>query len=305
MPEICEAETIARNLEGVLRRNTLIGWGEHVGGFLKNGSPRDLLGWTVSSVGRIGKSILFRFENPGIGSRYALSRLGMTGYWTVHRSGAPELTRTSCLTLEFKGPLPDGGWDAVSLVYHDKRRFGSFHVADNLKDLTDMLNYGQDVLSETFTADYVWFCLHKHRMPVKAILMRPEYFPGFGNWVSNEVLFASNVNPACFGVDLERSASDRIATACVRVVKNGISQGGATIRDFMDPDGLPGRAQDFFNIYGRQGKPCYVCQTPIVKSKIAGRGTYHCPVCQSADWQPKPEVPSDFVVEAARAVGLL
>ncbi|MFA6739087.1 MAG: dephospho-CoA kinase, partial [Bacilli bacterium] len=34
-------------------------------------------------------------------------------------------------------------------------------------------------------------------------------------------------------------------------------------------------------VYGREGKPCRVCGTPIVKSTLASRGTHFCPNCQS------------------------
>ena len=43
--------------------------------------------------------------------------------------------------------------------------------------------------------------------------------------------------------------------------------------------GEPG-AENVFSIYRRAGEPCTACGTPIVRTVIAGRGTFHCPTCQ-------------------------
>jgi formamidopyrimidine-DNA glycosylase len=40
--------------------------------------------------------------------------------------------------------------------------------------------------------------------------------------------------------------------------------------------------QDEFRVYGREGEPCERCGTPIAKTRVAGRGTWYCPVCQQA-----------------------
>ena len=33
-------------------------------------------------------------------------------------------------------------------------------------------------------------------------------------------------------------------------------------------------------IYGHAGEPCPVCGTTLVKDRIGGRGSVHCPMCQ-------------------------
>ena len=43
--------------------------------------------------------------------------------------------------------------------------------------------------------------------------------------------------------------------------------------------------QHEFRVYGRAGEPCERCGTPIAKTRVAGRGTWYCPVCQ-------PEAPA-------------
>ena len=48
----------------------------------------------------------------------------------------------------------------------------------------------------------------------------------------------------------------------------------------MNADGESGSYQNFFQVYGRVGKPCLKCKTTIEKINISGRGTFFCPKCQ-------------------------
>ena len=60
----------------------------------------------------------------------------------------------------------------------------------------------------------------------------------------------------------------------------GLDAGGATIDDFRHPDGVTGAFQHEFLVHRREGEPCPVCGTTIVKLVAGGRGTYVCERCQ-------------------------
>ena len=50
--------------------------------------------------------------------------------------------------------------------------------------------------------------------------------------------------------------------------------------------GLEGGYLAINHVYGRDGEPCQVCETPIVRARIAGligRSTHYCPTCQPAE----------------------
>ncbi len=38
--------------------------------------------------------------------------------------------------------------------------------------------------------------------------------------------------------------------------------------------------QKEFRAYGRTDEPCDRCGTPLVKTRVGGRGTWYCPHCQ-------------------------
>jgi formamidopyrimidine-DNA glycosylase len=50
------------------------------------------------------------------------------------------------------------------------------------------------------------------------------------------------------------------------------------------PQGSSGDKGDFknnFNVYGREGLPCKICDTPIASIRQGGRSTFLCPKCQA------------------------
>jgi len=59
-----------------------------------------------------------------------------------------------------------------------------------------------------------------------------------------------------------------------------IAMGGSTISDFLNASGEAGYFQLELAVYGKADKPCPRCQTPIVRSLIGGRASFHCPSCQ-------------------------
>src|SRR5439155_1199058 len=63
-------------------------------------------------------------------------------------------------------------------------------------------------------------------------------------------------------------------------LRAGIARQGATLSSYRTPDGSPGRMQEEFRVYGREGEPCERCGTPIEKIRAGGRGTWYCPSCQ-------------------------
>jgi formamidopyrimidine-DNA glycosylase len=71
----------------------------------------------------------------------------------------------------------------------------------------------------------------------------------------------------------------------------GIARQGSTLRDYALPDGGSGGMQNEFKVYGREGKPCPRCGTPIEKIRAAGRGTYYCPKDQPSPSDPARREP--------------
>ena len=94
-------------------------------------------------------------------------------------------------------------------------------------------------------------------------------------------LFRARIHPARPANGLLPKEIKVLAASIPPVLEEAIASGGSTIRDFAS-NGEGGYFQHHFDVYGRTGKPCRRCATPIAKLVQAGRATFFCPQCQKA-----------------------
>jgi len=64
------------------------------------------------------------------------------------------------------------------------------------------------------------------------------------------------------------------------VLAEAIERGGTSLRDYVDVAGNPGYFGLDLMVYGREGEGCRVCAAPLQQSRLGGRATCWCPVCQ-------------------------
>jgi formamidopyrimidine-DNA glycosylase len=103
---------------------------------------------------------------------------------------------------------------------------------------------------------------------------------GLGNIYVDEALWHAQLHPLRPAGSLDHGQVRRLHRAIRLSLRRGIERQGASLRDYALPDGASGRMQDEFRAYGRDGEPCDRCGTPLVKTRVAGRGTWFCPSCQ-------------------------
>ncbi len=70
-----------------------------------------------------------------------------------------------------------------------------------------------------------------------------------------------------------------------RILKLAIGRRGTTLRNYRSVDDRSGENQEHLNVYGRAGRPCLSCGTPIEKIRISGRSSHFCPSCQKKNYQ--------------------
>ena len=275
MPELPEVETVRSAIAPALEGRRL----ERVAIFdarlTRPHDPRTvaamLEGECVSTVERRGKYVVLRFES----GRVLLIHLRMTGsllYVPTRSDGLPSHVR-AVVTL-------DNGSD---IVYRDVRRFGTWLVLEagaEMPYLTQRL--GEEPLLDRFTASALEAALANRRAPIKAALLDQRVVAGMGNIYADEALWRARIHPLRPARSLEPAEVRALHRAVRRALEAGISRQGATLRDYRTPDGRRGSMQAEFKAYGRTGKPCGRCRTPIEKTRVGGRGTWYCPACQPA-----------------------
>ena len=104
---------------------------------------------------------------------------------------------------------------------------------------------------------------------------------GIGNIYADESLFAAGIRPQTPAGQLSLIKLKKLRTCLVDVLQTSIGAGGTTFSDFRDLEGVNGNYGGQAWVYRRNGKPCRLCGTIILRDKLSGRSTHWCPNCQS------------------------
>jgi formamidopyrimidine-DNA glycosylase len=271
MPELPEVETVRRRLAPHLTGRTIVR-ARIDDDRLVRPEPREavsarLAGTRVTALDRRGKHLLVRLDD---GATLAI-HLRMTGNLLL--DGAGDLSHLRAV-LELD--------DATRIAYTDQRRFGTWQVLEGEPELDEFLaeRLGLEPLDAEFSGRSLARTLRGRRAAVKALLLDQRLVAGVGNIYADEALWAAKIHPETPGGLVSRPKLDALAVALRDVLEAGIEAQGSTLRDFRTPDGGYGSMQERFQVFDRAGEPCPRCGTPIVKLRVAQRGTHVCPHCQ-------------------------
>lgn len=274
MPELPEVETtrlgiaphlVGRKVNRVEVRNAKLRW--PVPGDLSS----LLVGQKLKGIQRRGKYLLFDF-----GRGVVLWHLGMSGSLRIlSGSGVREPAAIhDHIDVVFAGK--------VALRYCDPRRFGALLWTSDPLDQHALLSHlGPEPLTDDFDGDDLFRRSRKRKTAIKTFIMDSKIVVGVGNIYANEALFAAGIRPGKAAASLTRAKAERLVTEIKLVLQRAITQGGTTLRDFTGGDGKPGYFAQQLAVYGRGGKPCRVCATPLTETRLGNRSTVYCAQCQS------------------------
>jgi formamidopyrimidine-DNA glycosylase len=160
------------------------------------------------------------------------------------------------------------------LRFADPRRFGRVRVTTTPFEL---INFGPEPMDDSFT-ESLCEVTYRRRTPIFLTLLDQKVCAGVGSYLAQEALWYAKIAP--HASNLSRVRATRLAQALNFVTSEAVSKGGASMRDYAHVDGSRGTMQDYFNCYGRAGKPCSRCGSVLRKSVISGRGVTWCGRCQ-------------------------
>jgi formamidopyrimidine-DNA glycosylase len=269
VPELPEVETVVRDLRPHLEGRRIVRVTAGTKPLRRAWSPawtRHVAGRRIGSVRRRGKWILLDLD-----AGLLVVHLGMTGQLTVGPADRPAADHT-----HFVADLDDG----QQLRFRDVRRFGSVTLADGTADFERAL--ADRLGPEPFDLPAGDFrkALAGTSRCLKAVLLDQRVVAGVGNIYADESLFQAKLPPTRPGRATTPAEADRLRKAIVTVLTRAIERRGSSIRTYVGGSGLKGSYQDEFRVYGRTGKPCPRCDTPVARARLAGRSTHYCPHCQ-------------------------
>ncbi len=278
MPELPEVETIKTELYPYVVGRRITGVHLRWDGIVKQPAPEEFVsrvkGRKITDLTRRGKYLFFHLDD---GAGVLVMHMKMTGSLIVN----PENDRFTRAALD----LDDGS----VLHFWDPRKFGRMWLDGDESPVRRQL--GPEPLDEDFTAETLISILKGRKAPVKPTILDQKYIAGIGNMYADEALFDAKIHPETVAGDLTRAEATRLYRSIVKVLQKALVLKGASIRNYIRPDGGAGTAHDEFNVAHGTGKDCPRCGGPIERIVVRGRGTYYCPRCQKKKRQPPASRP--------------
>ena len=213
------------------------------------GKKKEIPGWErfnypvlLKDINCKGKFIYFTFVDESE-EYYMFNTLGMTGMWTnVHNKYAR-------VCFFFK--------DSEPLYYTDVRNFGTLKVVNSIKDLNKKLDsLGPDVLN--CDIDWQGFKNRFIGKPNKTIvecLMNQSVVSGIGNYLKSEILYASKISPYRQIKDITLNEWHDLYYNSIAIPMTSYKLGGATIKDYRQPNGKEGAFSRRFAVYNCKTDP--------------------------------------------------
>ncbi len=273
MPELPEAETIAKDLAGRVTGRRIVGVDVARPDILAPDLTADVLdgrlrGRRLAAVGRRGKNVVLTIE----GGDVVLVNLGMTGRLVA--SEAPAAAELGHVAVRIR--FEDGG----ALLYDDVRRFGRFDLYDPDAWRRRDRELGVEPLGPDLTPERMHALTRKTRVPIRNLLLDQTRVAGVGNIYANEALFRAGVRPRRRSGTLTRAETARLRDALRDVLGDAIEARGTTLRDYRDGSGEAGSFEPRLQVYGREGRPCPRCGTGVKRVVLTNRSAFYCPECQ-------------------------
>ena len=279
MPELPEVETIRRELEHELlgkRIRTVEVFGRR--SVSRHESPEEFIaaleGKKLAYAKRRGKYLLIGLDAKNV----LVVHLGMSGQLLLKPKGAKE-------PLEPHTHVVIGLSQGFQLRFVDPRTFGEMFVVsiDRVEEeIPELAHLGFDPLETVMSWTEFGRLLMARKTMLKPLLMDQRFVAGIGNIYSDEILFAAGLRYDRSSDSLTAQEIRRLYRAMVETLTDALKHKGSSLGDeqYKDIFGDIGEFQSQHRVYGREGKLCRRCRSPIVKAKVGGRSTYYCEKCQ-------------------------
>lgn len=272
MPELPEVETVKETLKKRLLGKSIVGISIYYNNIIEYPTvdefKKQIVNQKINNMDRYGKWLIFELDDY-----YLLSHLRMEGKY-FFRTSQEELNKHEHVVFSLS--------DGTELRYMDVRKFGKMHLIfkGDIKKIGPFINMGLEPWDNNLTVDYLKDKFSRKKLPIKSVLLDQSIIVGIGNIYANEILYLSKINPLISAMNLGDRELEMIIINTREVLEKAIKKGGTTIRSYTSVDGVHGLFQQELYVHGKENIPCKRCNTPIIKIKVGGRGTYYCSKCQ-------------------------
>jgi formamidopyrimidine-DNA glycosylase len=229
-----------------------------------------LVGRRVEGVRRHGKFLIVDLDEDAL-----VGHLRMSGQLRV-ASRNDDVAKHTHVVVD----LDDGS----QLRFVDPRTFGELFVDELDRDGRPqaLRHLGPDALARSSDQSFHQRLLGgRTKANVKSALLDQTTIAGVGNIYADEALFAARLSPRRLAASVTLPEAAELRREIGRILRSAIRARGTTFDDFAYVDAYGRRGGFTPKVYGRAGKPCARCGTPIRRLVVGQRGTHVCPTCQA------------------------
>lgn len=241
--------------------------------------PERLVGQTVADVEPRGKNLLHWFEPSDLALH---THMRMTGSWHLYAPGErwrkpPRWAKVVLETAEvvavcFSAPV----CELLSRGQVDRHPSLAGLGPDALDE------QGPDLAESARRLDALGPDL------IGEALLDQRVLAGVGNVYKNEVLFIHKLDPWTRVADVDEGLRAELLATATKLLRANVAPG--SFRRITTTDDPARSDTDRVYVYGKGGRPCPRCMTPI---RVASQGrqarlTYWCPRCQGPGPRPSP-----------------
>jgi formamidopyrimidine-DNA glycosylase len=279
MPELPEVETIKNDLQKTVCGKRIIRVSIEDDRVIRQPAPAKfkklLEGLSIKRILRRGKLLILELSN----GKFLTVHLKLTGQLVLRKSSPGEKRRSaitpSANTARRLSFYLNSG---TILDFNDQRLFGELRLVDDWQKLNFIRKLGPEPFDLPF-GDFEASLLRK-KTAIKPLLLDQSFIAGIGNIYAAEILFWAKIDPRRPAQSLIKEEPLLLYKEMRKVLKKAIKYGGSSVDDYVRVFGQDGGYARFHQVYGREGKSCFVCSKPIIRINQGGRGTYFCAKCQ-------------------------
>ncbi len=287
MPELPEVETVRRGLFRLIvgKRIVTLRVCDSPKSFPNDQTTVDefMIGATITDVRRRAKVLLIDLD-----TQYTLViHLKMTGQLVFR---GREHFGAGHPNDSLVGELPDRSTrveitfsDDEKVFFNDQRKFGWIKLYPTLEvpNIDFMQRVGPEPLEDSFTnTEFIPRVRRRYNTTIKAAILDQTVLAGVGNIYADESLWGAKIHPATRVKDVSDEQLTKLLEEIKYVMNLSIEKGGSTDRNYVNAEGKKGSYIDFARVFRKEGSDCPRCHATIEKTRVAGRGTHYCPICQ-------------------------
>ncbi len=230
----------------------------------------ELVGRTLTSVGRLGKRIVLAFE----GDRFAVIHLMIAGRlrWSPRQGPVPAAIPRKVGLAAFDFPT-----GSMIFTEASPKKRASLHLVRGADGLAAFDRGGLDTLAASpaqFAAR-----LRSERHTIKRALTDPTVLDGIGNAYSDEILHRARMSPFRLTTALDDAEVAALHAATVATLTWWTTHLRAEVGA-----GFPDKVTAFrpeMAVHGKYGQPCPACGDPVQRIVYAANEANYCATCQT------------------------